>query len=200
MPKRTAIYLRVSKPGQTTENQKRDLTRYCEARNLEITEIFEDHGISGAKESRPALDDLMKKARQRKFDMVLVWKFDRFARSTSHLLSALNEFKDLGIDFISYSEGIDTSTSVGKMVFTFLGAIAEFERSLIQERVQCGINRARENGVKFGRPHKGFDVERALSLREQGYGFRKMAKELNVSVGTLHGFFQKISVQKTNVY
>jgi len=194
--KRTALYLRVSTKDQTTENQRNDLIRYCDQRNLEICEIFDDSGVSGSKDSRPGLDQLMEKARKRAFDMVLVWKFDRFARSTTHLLSALNEFKDLGIDFISYSEGIDTSTSMGKMVFTFLGAIAEFERNLIQERVQSGINRAKKNGVKFGRPHKGFDVQKAIELKEKGFGYRRMSKELGVSVGTLHNFFKKITVQQ----
>jgi len=197
--KRTAIYVRVSKPGQTTENQIRELTPYCKQRDFEIVQIFEDHAISGAKESRPSLDELMLKARKRAFDIVLVWKFDRFARSTTHLLTALNEFKDLNIDFISFSEGIDTTTSVGKMVFTFLGAVAEFERSLITERVNSGIQRAKENGVKFGRPRKGFDIQKALSLRNQGFGYRKLAKELNVSIGTIHSFFKNLSVQKTYV-
>ncbi len=184
--KNCAIYTRVSTADQTVENQKRDLLCYCQGRELEVVAVFEDTGVSGAKVSRAQLDEMMKQARQRRFDTVLVWKFDRFARSTSRLLAALQEFRDLGIDFISYSEGIDTSTSVGKMVFTFLGAIAEFERSLIQERTRSGLQRAKEAGIVCGRPRKGFDIGEALKLHGEGWGVRRIGKKLGVSYGTVH--------------
>jgi len=159
MSKRTAIYCRVSTKEQTTENQKRDLIRYCEQRELTIVEVFEDQGVSGSKQNRPALDAMMAKARLGAFDTVLVWKFDRFARSTRHLITALSEFQELGIDFISFNEGVDTSTSVGKMVFTFLGAIAEFEKNLIIERTKAGLRTAKAKGKVFGRPKCPFDMK-----------------------------------------
>ena len=195
MTKRAAIYARVSTKGkgQTTENQKIILERYCKQRDFEITGIFEDKGISGSKSDRPALNELMKQARQRKFDVVLVWKFDRFARSVSHLLQALQEFKDLNIDFISISEGIDTSTAMGKMVFTFLGAIAEFERNLITERVRAGIQRAKSEGKHCGRPKKAFDTAKAQQLHNRGYGCKRIARELgNVSSSTVFNYLKGI--------
>jgi len=182
---RIALYCRVSTSGQTTENQKRDLTRYCDSRDWPVAQVFEDVGVSGAKDSRPALDDLMRQAKQKKFNTVVVWKFDRFARSTQHLLQALQEFQALGIDFVSYSEGIDTSTPMGKMIFTFLAAIAEFERSLIKERVKAGIERAKAQGVHCGRPRVGFDVNKALRLKREGMSWSQLAKRMKVSVSTL---------------
>jgi len=183
--KKVGIYARVSTPDQSTEMQINDLKRYCEQRGFQIYRIYEDLGISGVKESRPSLDELIKDARKKRFEICLVWKFDRFFRSCAHMLSALQEFRDLGIDFISYSEGIDTSTSIGKMVFTFLSAVAEFERSLIRERVQAGIDTARRNGVKLGRPKVTFDLDRAIELRETGQSFNQISKKLGVSIGTL---------------
>lgn len=192
MSKRTAIYCRVSTKDQTTENQKRDLIRYCEQRELTIVEIFEDQGVSGSKQNRPALDDMMAKARQGAFDTVFVWKFDRFARSTRHLITALSEFQELGIDFISYNEGVDTSTSVGKMVFTFLSAIAEFERNMIIERTHAGLTRAKAEGKHCGRPKIAFDSNMANKLRAQGFGFKKIAITMNLSVGTVFSYFKRI--------
>lgn len=180
-----AIYCRVSTTDQTTENQKRALLQYCESRDWEIVDTYEDKGVSGAKDSRPALDRMMKAARQRKFSTVVVWKFDRFARSVNHLLRALEEFRSLDVDFVSQSEGIDTSTPMGKMIFTFLGAIAEFERSLIQERVKAGIARAQDGGVHCGRPRVGFDVNAAIEMKRQGVSWSKLAKRMGVSVSTL---------------
>src|SRR5215813_10468206 len=135
--KRAALYMRVSTKGhgQTTETQAIALREYAAHRGFEIVEEYRDEGISGSKDSRPALDRLMKDARVRHFDVVIVARFDRFARSVSHLLRALEEFNHLGIDFVSLSESIDTSTPMGKMIFTVLGAVAELERNLIKERV-----------------------------------------------------------------
>jgi DNA invertase Pin-like site-specific DNA recombinase len=188
-----AIYCRVSTDDQTVENQKRDLLRYCESRELTDVDVFEDVGVSGAQDSRPALDKLMEQVRKHRYSSVLVWKFDRFARSTSHLLQALQEFRDLGVNFISYSEGIDTSTAIGKMVFTFLSAIAEFERSLLQERVRAGMARAKAEGIHCGRPRVGFDVGEALRLHREGMGVRRIAKRLGVSRSTVHRTIQAVS-------
>ena len=184
--KKVAIYCRVSTSEQTVENQKRDLQRYCEARKWEIVQTFEDVGVSGAQHDRPALAELMAQAAKRKFNAVLVWKFDRFARSTNHLLEALQVFKELGIEFVSLSEGIDTSTAAGKMLFTIVGSFAEFERSLIQERVVAGIRRAQAEGTHCGRPRKGFDVGKALELHKAGHSLRSIAKTVGASYATVY--------------
>src|SRR5262249_42457164 len=135
--KRAALYMRISTKGhgQTTDTQALALREYAERRGFQIVEEYRDEGLSGAKDRRPALDQLMRDGRARKFDVVVVARFDRFARSVSHLLRALEEFNHLGVDFVSLSESIDTSTPVGKMIFTVLGAVAELERNLIRERV-----------------------------------------------------------------
>jgi len=136
---------------------------------------------------------MMQDARRRRFDTVVVWKFDRFARSTQHLLTALQEFRDLGIDFVSCSEGIDTSSAMGKMVFTFLAAVAEFERELIRERVKAGLDRARDQGIILGRPRAGFDVATALRLKREGLGVRRIAKRVGVSASTVQRMLSGIN-------
>src|ERR1700746_3589802 len=180
--KRGALYMRVSTKGhgQTTETRAVALREYATHRGFEIVEDYRDEGISGSKDSRPALDRLMKDARGGKFDVVIVARFDRFARSVSHLLRALDEFNHLGIDFISLSESIDTSTPVGKMIFTVLGAVAELERNLIKERVHMGINRARKEGKQLGRPRRILDKEKARLL-VQTTSIRQVASQLGVS-------------------
>ena len=125
-------------------------------------------------------------AHRRRFDAVVVWKFDRFARSVSHLLRALEEFRSLGIEFVSLSEQMDTSTPAGKMVFTVLAAVAELERSLIGERVRAGIRNARAKGKRLGRPRKSLDFHKIARLRADGASWRAVAVALNVSVGTAH--------------
>ncbi len=136
--------------------QTRELEEYCQRRNWGIAGTYVDRGVSGAKDSRPALNRLMADACQRRFDAVLVWKFDRFARSVSHLLRALEIFHSLDIEFVSLSEQVDTSTPTGKMVFTVLGTVAELERSLIVERVKAGMRNARAKGKHIGRPPRTF--------------------------------------------
>src|SRR5207244_4273711 len=136
------------------------------------------NGISGTKEKRPELDKLMGEAHRRRFDAVIVWKFDRFARSVSHLLRALETFQALGIHFVSLSESLDTSTPAGKMVFTVLGAVAELERSLIVERVKAGLRNARAKGKRLGRPRKFVDASKVTNLRKQGRSWRKIARQL----------------------
>jgi len=182
---RAALYMRVStrNHAQTTETQAIALRDYAARCCFEIEE-YRDEGISGNKDSRPALDELMKDARTRKFDVVIVVRFDRFARSVSHLLRALEEFSHLGIDFVSLSESVDTSTPMGKMIFTVLGAVAELERNLIKERVQMGISRARRQGKTLGRPKRIFDRDKAREMLET-MSLRKAAKELGVSRGVL---------------
>ena len=148
---KTATYARVSTTnGQDPEMQLRELRDYCQRRGWEVAREYVDVGISGAKEKRPQLDKLLADAHRRRFDAVVVWRFDRFARSVSHLLRALENFRALGIEFVSLSEQVDTSTPTGKMVFTVLGAVAELERSLIAERVRAGLRNARAKGHRPG--------------------------------------------------
>jgi len=148
MSVRAAIYARVSTvaSGHSPEMQLRELREYCERRGWTVAGEYVDVGISGAKDKRPQLDRMMGDAHKRRFDGVAVWKFDRFARSVSHLLRALDTFRVLGIEFVSLSESLDTTTPAGRMVFTVLGAVAELERSLIAERVRAGLRNARAKG------------------------------------------------------
>jgi len=185
---RCAIYARVSTAnnGQDPAMQTRELREYCERRGWTIAGEYVDTGISGTKEKRPALGRLMVDAHKRRFDVVCVWRFDRFARSVSHLLRALETFKALGIDFVSFSEQMDTSTPAGKMVFTVLGAVAELERSLIVERVRAGLRNARAKGKKLGRPRVIVDRARIGRLRAQGASWATIAKQLDVGEGTVY--------------
>ena len=162
--------------------QTRELREYCERRGWVIAGEYVDIGICGDKEKRPELDKLMQDAHRRRFDAVVVWKFDRFARSLSHLLRALETFKALGIEFVSLSEQVDTSTPTGKMVFTVLGAVAELERSLIAERVRAGLRNARAKGKRLGRPSKGIVRSTVETLRSQGVSWRAIADKLGVWV------------------
>ena len=188
---RAAIYARVStnKNGQDPTMQTRELEEYCQRRGWEVAGCYVDNGISGSKESRPELDRLMADAHRRRFDAVAVWKFDRFARSVSHLLRALETFKALGIDFVSLSEQVDTSTPTGKMVFTVLGAVAEPERSLIAERVRAGIRNARAKGKRLGRPPIAVDAARIAALRAQRYSWSTICRETGVGKGTAQRAF-----------
>ena len=154
--------------------QTRELREYCERRGWKVTGEYVDEGISGTKDSRPELNKLMADAHRRRFDAVVVWRFDRFARSVSHLLRALENFKALGIEFVSLSEQVDTSTPTGKMVFTVLGAVAELERSLIAERVKAGLRNARAKGKRLGRPRVAVDAARIGALRAHGRSWREI--------------------------
>jgi DNA invertase Pin-like site-specific DNA recombinase len=185
--KNVALYARVStKQGQDPETQLQQLREYAANRGLSIVAEYVDRGVSGAKDSRPKLDALMADARKARFDAVLVWKFDRFARSTRHLVSALEEFNRLGIHFVSLTEAIDTSTPMGRMVFTVLGAVAELERSLIVERVNAGLARAKRQGKTLGRPQVIVDREKVSRLRTEGLSVRAIAEKLSVSKSTVH--------------
>ena len=181
---KTAAYIRVSCSSQTTENQRLAIETYCQAHGWRVPKFYVDEGVSGAKHKRPGLDRLKKDCGR--FDVLIVWKFDRLARSTSHLLEILELLQKSGSDFVSITESVDTTTAAGKMVLTFLGAVAEFERELICERVKAGLDRAKANGVKLGRPRVGFDFARALELRQQGWGFQRIARELGVPKTTVY--------------
>jgi len=185
-PSRVALYARVSTlNGQDPEMQLAELREYAVRRGLEIAEEYVDHGISGAKESRPALNRLMADAHRRRFDAVLVWKIDRFGRSLKHLVNALAELDGRGVAFISLRDNLDLSTPSGRLMFQIIGAMAEFERSLIQERVRAGIRRARCRGVRLGRPGADVDRNRVIELRSQGASLRTIARKLGVGLGTV---------------
>ena len=189
---RTAIYARVSTAnnGQDPLVQTREMKDYCPRRGWTIVDEYVDVGISGTKEKRPELDRLMADAHRRRFDAVVVWRFDRFARSVSHLLRALETFQALGIEFVSLSERLDTSTPTGKMVFTVLGAVAELERSLIVERVRAGMRNARAKGKRIGRPPRTqLSTEDRKAIAEAYWrekaSFRQLAKRFDTSIGTV---------------
>jgi DNA invertase Pin-like site-specific DNA recombinase len=175
---RAAIYARVSTRDQSTEAQLRDLREYARRRELGIVQEYIDEGISGAKARRPALDEMMAAAKRREFDAVLVWRFDRFARSSRHLVDALDTFHCLGIQFVSYQEQVDTGSPMGQAMFTIIAAMAQLERDLISERVKMGLRNARAKGRKLGRPHGGYtqdDLAKAAELRRQGKTIREIA-------------------------
>jgi len=182
---RVALYARVSTTDQSTDSQLLDLRRYVRERGWDVYKEYVDEGISGTKDSRPALNELMNAAKKRRFDVVLVWRFDRFARSTKHLILALEEFKNLGIDFVSYQENIDTSSPLGSAIFTIISAVAQLERDIIAERVKAGLRRAKENGKKLGRPRASVDTEKIHRLRSKGLSLRAIAKETGVSRTTV---------------
>jgi len=188
---RAALYARVSTAnnGQDPAMQTRELREYCERRGWKIAGEYVDEGISGTKDSRPELNKLMADAHRRHFDAVIVWRFDRFARSVSHLLRALENFKALGIEFVSLSEQVDTSTPTGKMVFTVLGAVAELERSLIAERVKAGLRNARAKGKRLGRPRVVVDAARIGILRAHGRSWREITAEMAISKGSAQRAF-----------
>ena len=189
-----AIYARVSTAnnGQDPRVQTRELEEYCQRRGWKLAGEYVDQGISGAREKRPQLDRLMADAHRRRFDAVVVWKFDRFARSVSHLLRALETFKALGIEFVSLSEQVDTSTPTGKMVFTVLGAVAELERSLIAERVRAGLRNARAKGKRLGRPRKLVDHSRIAALRRTGASWAEISAQLGIGRGTAYRALQSL--------
>src|ERR1039457_5878942 len=182
---RIGIYARVSTKDQSCELQVRDLRAYCAARGFDFVGEYVDVGQSGAKDSRPELNKLMDDARKRQFDAIVVWRFDRFARSTKHLLSALEEFRSLGIQFISYQENIDTSSALGQALFTIVSAVAQLERDLIRERVSAGIRNARANGKRLGRPRVKANLEEILQLRAEGHSLREIAAKLGIGDGTV---------------
>ena len=192
---RTALYGRVSTSdkGQDVGMQIREFHEFCERRQWQITGEYIDQGISGSKERRPQLDRLMSDARKRKFDAVLVYRFDRFARSMRQLVNALAEFQSLGIEFISLHEGIDTSTPNGRLVFGIMASIAEFERELIRDRVKSGIQHARAKGKRLGRPRVHVNAAQIASLRRQDRSWSEISQETGLSAGVVKRAFYNLS-------
>jgi DNA invertase Pin-like site-specific DNA recombinase len=185
-----AIYTRVSTDDQSTSTQEHELKQYVKNRGWIVQRLYTDHGFSGALEKRPALDELLRDTRKRKFDVVLVWKFDRFARSLRQLVSALELFRKFGIDFVSATEAIDTSLPSGELVFQIFGAIAQFERALIGERVRAGIGEARRNGKRIGRPPiRTLSPDERTSIRREhrrGKSLRELAASYGISLWAAH--------------
>ncbi len=179
--KRVGIYCRVSTKEQTPENQLLDLRRYCKARGWQIVAQCVDHGISGAKDDRQALKEVMSLARKRKIDVLLVWRFDRFARSLANLVNSLEELRRLGVDFVSYQENIDTSSPQGKLMFGVMASLAEFERALIRERVLAGLRRAKEHGKRLGRAPVEIDNAKLRTMRQMGHSVRQIGTALGIS-------------------
>ena len=179
---RVAMYVRVSRLDQQPENQIQELRRYVAARGWEATE-FVEHGVSGAKDRRPALDALLSEVRRRRVDAVVCWKLDRLGRNLTHLVNTLQEFRALGVDFVTLGEGIDTSTPAGRLMFGLLASIAEFERERLRERTVLGLDRARAQGVRLGRR-----PDRALRARIAAVAhlsIRKAAADVGCSVTTI---------------
>jgi DNA invertase Pin-like site-specific DNA recombinase len=183
---RVALYVRVSTSDQTVEPQLHALRAYATARRLEVVEEYVDHGISGAKDRRPALDEMVAKAKRRAFDAVAVVKLDRLARSTRHLTQLAAELEALGVDLIVTDQGIDTSTPAGRLLFNVLAAIGEFELDLIRERTRAGLRAARRRGKRLGRPRVHVPLEAALGRLEAGEALGAVARELGCSRATLH--------------
>jgi len=182
---RVAVYSRVSTDGQDPEVQLLALRSHAINRGWEIVDEFVDKGFSGAKERRPAMDRLMKEVWVGKFQAVLVWRFDRFARSVKHLITALETFRNLKINFISLQEQFDTSTPIGQAMFTIIGAMAQLERDIIRERVKAGLARARERGVRLGRPTAEAQSGHVSALRKQGLSLGEIAQRLKCSRSTV---------------
>lgn len=185
MAMRVALYARVSTCNgqQDPELQLRELREYAKHRDLTIVGEYIDR-ISGSKDSRPALNRLMADASRRKFDAVLVWKLDRFGRSLRHLVNALAELEALGLTFISLRDNLDLSTPSGRLMFQIIGAMAEFERALIQERVRAGLRNARAKGRRLGRPRVIVDAAKIAFLRAQGRSWAEIVVELGIGKGT----------------
>jgi DNA invertase Pin-like site-specific DNA recombinase len=195
--RRAAIYVRVSTDSQTVENQIQELTRIAERRGWEVVgEVYTDAGISGAKgrSQRPGLDQLLKDASRRKFDIVMAWAIDRLGRSLIDLLGTIQHLEAVGVDLYLDQQSIDTTTPMGKLVFQITGAFAEFERSMIQQRIRAGLKRAVAQGIKLGRPKIDQALERkAQKQLEKGLGILKVAKTLGLGTGTVQRIKQEMS-------
>jgi DNA invertase Pin-like site-specific DNA recombinase len=191
--RRAAVYARVSTHEQQPENQLGPLKAFANARGWLVKE-FVDHGVSGAKERRPALDALMSAARTRKIDVIVVVKLDRLARSVHHLLTIARELEALGIDLVVLDQQLDTSTPSGRLLFNVLGAISEFERDLIRDRVLAGLRRAKSQGRRLGRPQKHHvDTRRLRELLAAGLSGRAIGRQLGVHPMVVRRFVQRLT-------
>jgi len=186
--KRAAIYLRVSTANQTTDNQLRELRKVATQRGWQISDIYEDRGISGAKgrEGRPAFDRLNRDAARGELDVVMAWSIDRLGRSLQHVVSFMTELNQLGVDLYLHQQAVDSSTPSGRAMLSMCGVFAEFERGIIAERVRAGLSRARANGKPLGRPRVPLEVEQSIRQRRaKGVGILKIAREMGVGVSVV---------------
>jgi DNA invertase Pin-like site-specific DNA recombinase len=179
--KRAAVYVRVSTVDQHPETQLHDLRQFAVQRGFQIVQEYTDHGFSGTKARRPALDQLMEDARRRKFDVLMVWSIDRLARSTKHLLQTLDELNGLGIQFLSQREAIDTEGPLGRAIVVIVSAMAELERCIIIERVRAGMRRAKLEGRRIGRAPLNVNRVALLRDRERGLSLNQLAKAHGIS-------------------
>jgi DNA invertase Pin-like site-specific DNA recombinase len=202
--RRAVLYLRVSTIDQTTANQERELRQIAERMGCEITRVYKDHGISGAKgrDKRPAFDAMCRDANRRQFDVVMAWSVDRLGRSLQDLVGFLSELHALGVDLFLHQQGLDTTTPAGKAMFQMMGVFAEFERAMIQERVRAGLARARGEGKRLGRPPIAPELEERIrkALTTPGRpGVRKIAERFGVNPGTVQRIARPFEVGATRV-
>jgi DNA invertase Pin-like site-specific DNA recombinase len=197
---RAAVYGRVSTKdkGQNPEMQLAELREYCQRRGWTVTGEYVDVGVSGSKASRPQLDRLMRDVRLRRVDVIAVWKLDRFGRSLRHLVDALGELKAVGVAFVSLRDNLDLSTPAGRMLFHVVGAMAEFERDLISERVRAGMGAAKKKGSCIGRPRVMADARKVAALRAQGLSWKQICSELALSKGTAQRAFNSLPKKVVN--
>jgi DNA invertase Pin-like site-specific DNA recombinase len=184
-----ALYVRVSTDGQTVENQVGELQRIAERRGWDVVGIYRDAGVSGAKgrDKRPDLDRMLQDASRRKFDVVMAWAIDRLGRSLIDLLGTIQHLEACGVDLFLEQQAIDTTTPAGRLMFQVCGAFAEFERSMIRQRVHLGLKRAVAQGKRLGRPKIDSEVERRAQRElRNGKGILKVAKQLGLGTGTVH--------------
>ena len=188
---KVALYARVSTVGQDPEVQLVALRAHAAQRDWQVVEEFVDRGVSGAKERQRALDRLMKTAWAGQFHVVLVWRFDRFARSVKHLVAALETFRSLHVEFVSLQEQLDTATPIGQAMFTIIGAMAQLERDIIRERVKAGLERAKARGIRLGRPRVPVAPQELMALRDQGLSVGEMARRLRCTRSTVRRYLPK---------
>ncbi len=183
---KTAVYARVSTDRQAVEMQLAELRTYAAKRGWSVVDEYVDQGCSGSNTKRPAFTQMMADAKRRRFDLLLVWKLDRLGRSLKDLITTLDELSALGVDFVSLNDQMDTSTPAGKLVFQVIGAVAEFERDIIKERVKAGLANARRKGKRLGRPPIPPVVfEQARRLRSQGLSYREIGRRLDLNESTI---------------
>lgn len=195
--KRAAIYVRVSTHEQETDMQESEVRQYVESRGWSCV-VYRDHGQSGAKQERPALNDMLNDLRRRRFDIIVVWALDRLARSLKQLLGIAEECRSLGVDLVSLRQNIDTTLPAGRLTFQILGAVAEFERELLRERVRAGMAQAKRSGKHVGRPalrkFQPTEIQKIRELRSQGVSVRKLASDF----GTTQWMAGRITRRSTN--
>jgi putative DNA-invertase from lambdoid prophage Rac len=190
--KRCVLYLRVSTSDQSVELQRRELLAYVQARQWEVIQIYDDTGQSGANNARPMYRQLLKDAKQRKFDMVLVWKLDRWARSLKEIIVSLQDLTDYGVEFCSLKDNLDLSTSTGRLMLHIIGSFAQFERDILVDRVRAGLANAKAKGKRLGRPVTRKD-QQIINLRSKGFSYSQICKELNVSLGSVQRSLKALS-------